>query len=340
MKTTALQFPRGGAVIMNTIRRILVPIGDFRVGSRPVIDKAAQLAAAWGAEVELFHDIYVAVPVEALGTPGFSLAVLKSQSKRAALDALERLAAPLRARGLKVSIAAAYDYPPYEAIVRRALSTGADLIVVPRRDAHRLPAVLGYTDWELLRLSPVPVLLVKSSASYRRPIVLAAIDPTHAFAKPSGLDQRILEESTTFSHALHGSLHVVHAYLPAPLLPPPTVKWHKGSSERLRRPSRTDARQLFARALRKTAIPVSHRHLLQGDSVEVIAAAARKTHSAIVVMGAVSRSGLKRLFIGNTAEKVMDELRCDLLVVKPAHFACRIPRARRGIEFFSAALHA
>lgn len=325
---------------MKTIRRILVPIGDFRAGSRPVIDKAAHLASAWGAEVELFHDIYVAVPVEALGTPGFTLAVLKSQSKRAALDALERLAAPLRARGLKVSTAAVCDYPPYEAIVRRAIATGASLIVAPRRDAHRLPAVLGYTDWELLRLSPVPVLLVKSSASYRRPIVLAAIDPTHAFAKPSGLDQRILEEGTRFSQALHGSLHVVHAYLPAPLLPPRAVELHKSSSERLRRPAKADARQLFARALTKTAIPLSHRHLLQGDSVEVIAAAARKTHSAIVVVGAVSRSGLKRLFIGNTAEKVMDELRCDLLVVKPAHFTRRIARARRGIEFFSAALHA
>jgi universal stress protein E len=325
---------------MNTIRRILVPIGDLRAGSRHVIDKAAHLASAWGAEVELFHDIYVAVPVEALGTPGFALAMLKSQSKRAALDALERLAAPLRARGLKVSTAAVCDYPPYEAIVRRAIATGANLIVAPRRDAHRLPAVLGYTDWELLRLSPVPVLLVKSSASYRRPIVLAAIDPTHAFAKPSGLDQRILEEGTRFGQALHGSLHVVHAYLPAPLLPPRTVEFHKSSSARLRRAAKADVRQLFARALTKTAIPLSHRHLLQGDSVEVIAAAARKTHSAIVVVGAVSRSGLKRLFIGNTAEKVMDELRCDLLVVKPAHFTRRIARACRGIEFFSAALHA
>jgi universal stress protein E len=323
---------------MNTIRRILVPIGDFRAGSLPVIDKAAQLASAWGAEVELFHDISLAVPMEALGTPGFSIRVLKSQSKRAALNGLERLAAPLRTRGLKVSTAAVCDYPPYEAIVRRAISTGSDLIVAPRRREHRLPALLGYTDWELLRLSPIPVLLVKTSARYRRPVVLAAIDPTHAFAKPSGLDQRILEESMTFSQALHGSLHVAHAYLPLPLPPPPTVGSYKSLPERVLKAAKREARQVFDRALAKTTIPVSHRHLLQGDSYAAIPAAARKTRSAIVVMGAVSRSGLKRLFIGNTAEKVMDELRCDLLVVKPAHFSLRIPRARRGIRFFSAAL--
>jgi nucleotide-binding universal stress UspA family protein len=31
----------------------------------------------------------------------------------------------------------------------------------------------------------------------------------------------------------------------------------------------------------------------------------------------MSRSGLKRIFIGNTAERVLDGLQCDVLVVKP-----------------------
>jgi universal stress protein E len=39
--------------------------------------------------------------------------------------------------------------------------------------------------------------------------------------------------------------------------------------------------------------------------------------ASLVVMGAISRSGLKRIFIGNTAEQVLDSLRCDLLIVKP-----------------------
>ncbi|MGL1102669.1 universal stress protein, partial [Vibrio parahaemolyticus] len=53
-------------------------------------------------------------------------------------------------------------------------------------------------------------------------------------------------------------------------------------------------------------------------------------HSSIVVMGAVSRSGLKRLFIGNTAERTLDLLSCDVLIVKPAQFTNHLPRGRRG----------
>ena len=56
---------------------------------------------------------------------------------------------------------------------------------------------------------------------------------------------------------------------------------------------------------------------------------ARDVRSAIVVMGGVSRSGLKRLFIGNTAERILDQLACDVLVVKPPRFASDVSRAKR-----------
>ena len=48
-----------------------------------------------------------------------------------------------------------------------------------------------------------------------------------------------------------------------------------------------------------------------------------------------SRRGLKRLFLGNTAERLLDDLRCDVLVVKPPRFATRLARARRGVFFLS-----
>ena len=49
-------------------------------------------------------------------------------------------------------------------------------------------------------------------------------------------------------------------------------------------------------------------------------------------MGAVSRSGLKRVFIGNTAERVLDDLPCDVLVVKPARSVSRVAARVRGVR--------
>jgi hypothetical protein len=50
-------------------------------------------------------------------------------------------------------------------------------------------------------------------------------------------------------------------------------------------------------------------------------------------MGAVSRSGLRRIVIGNTAERILGDLSCDVLVVKPARFVTSVSRTRRGIRF-------
>jgi universal stress protein E len=57
-------------------------------------------------------------------------------------------------------------------------------------------------------------------------------------------------------------------------------------------------------------------------------------------MGAVSRSALERVFIGGLAEKVLDRLPCDLLIVKPEGFVCpeiaelaeRSDDTREGLE--------
>ena len=40
----------------------------------------------------------------------------------------------------------------------------------------------------------------------------------------------------------------------------------------------------------------------------------------VVVMGAVARNRWKRLFIGATAERTLEHLPCDLLIVKPDWF--------------------
>ena len=45
-------------------------------------------------------------------------------------------------------------------------------------------------------------------------------------------------------------------------------------------------------------------------------------------MGAVSRSRLQEVFVGSTAERVLDRIGCDVLVVKPARFHARSCRSR------------
>jgi universal stress protein E len=317
------------------IRRILVAIKDPRARSLPALAKAAQIARACHARLELFHDLSDAVVVEALDTPA-TFKTIKHEGSRTALAGLARLAAPLRAAGLTVGTAVEWDYPAHESIIRHALRSRADLIVTPSRARHRLPALLGYTDWSLLRDSPVPVLLVKSKRGYRRPTILAAIDPLHRYSKPSGLDRNILREAHTLASALGGALDVVYAYRPQPLAPRGTALAVSRAAGTIESRTRAIARAALDRELRHSGISAARRHLIEAHPVDAIIATTRELGAAIVVMGAISRRGFKRFFIGNSAEQLLDELRCDLLVVKPAHFVTGVPRSRRGVYLTSA----
>lgn len=323
---------------MQPIRRILVAVKDPAARASPALNKAAQIAKGLHAQLTLFHDIATPLYAEALQGRGIDIASLQREVQTARREQLEKLAARLRKHGIDVDVAADWDYPPYEAIIRKAQRIAADLLVVDNHHGSgRHPArwLLAYTDWELLRLCPIPVLLVKNRRLYHRPRVLAAVDPSHTFAKPSNLDRQILRAGAQLVHALRGELHALHVFNPPlammPAMPDgPLVDLEAGREEMERA-----AQRKLERLVDGFDVKRSHCHLVQGRPNEAIPATARRERSAIVAMGVVSRSGLKRFFIGNTAEFVMDAVTADILVVKPADFDSRIPRAGRGVQILS-----
>jgi universal stress protein E len=209
-------------------------------------------------------------------------------------------------------------HPIYESILTRAANICADLIVT---DCHTglplAPSLLQLTDWELARLSPVPVLIVKRSRLYRRPRILAAVDPTHAYAKPLRLDAQILNCGASMCKALRGTLHAVHAYVPGLSGVEPASSVVAGTAFRIDAIAAAEARGGFNKVLHSSAIAAECRHLRSGHPVDCIKRVAAETAADLVVMGSMARSGLQRLLIGNTAEKLLYRLPCDLLLLKP-----------------------
>jgi len=297
---------------MSAIRRILYAVKEPDPRRDAGAAKAAALAKACGATLELFHAVSAPLFLPTEPATGASLADLKRDTLELHALRLRKLADTARHRGVEVDCFASWDYPPHEAIVRRAHETRADLIVAPCHKGSRGKSwLVRLTDFELLRVSDIPVLLFKNSEPYRRPVIVAAVDPSHTHAKPLDLDTRILHEARHVSAALRGSLHVIHVNNP---------------SFQVEKQGVEDYEELMA----GSGVPEQRRHVVSGNPVEAIPRFSRKLDAGIVVMGAVSRSGLARVFIGNTAERVLGDLPCDVLVVKPAAFGRRVSARRRG----------
>lgn len=319
---------------MRTVRRILVAIKEPKARSVPAVDKAAQIARAYGAQIELFHALSepLVLTFDGLG----DREVIEAQGVRRVhfRSRLEALAAPLRKSGITVTTHTDWDYPSGEAIVRRAARIRADLIVAEcHPGAHRGWWPLKLTDWDLLRFSAVPVLLVKSKHPWRHPVVLAAVDPSHAFAKPAKLDDQIVTAADSVRKAFRGTLHAVHAYVPVPSDAKGSEILNPEATKILKARAQAHARARTTPLFKKVKLPRARQHLVGEHPINAIPELAEKLGADLLVMGAVSRSGLKRIFIGNTAERMLDEIKCDVLVVKPPGFESRVKRVLRGPRY-------
>jgi universal stress protein E len=322
----------GAAAQRGRIRRILVAVKTDRARAWPAVVKAAQLARLLGAELVLFQALTVPLPggAEPASRRGRESEVARAM-RDSCLQTLEGLAVRLRRRGIEVRVCVDWDSPAYDAITRAAHRLHAGLIVAEQHAGWHHPAhLLHPTDWELLRRSRMPVLLVARRGPYRRPVVLAALDPDHSFAKPARLDAQILNAASELASGLRGALHAVHAYVPLPV-----AALARGTTEetvaRLKRQAAAAAREKLAASA--AGVPRSRRHIVARHPADAIVEVAAKTRSSIVVMGAVSRSGLKRLLIGSTAERVLGRLPCDLLIIRPRgeiRSTSRIARALRA----------
>lgn len=304
-------------------RTLIVALSTTDASSKPLLRKALELADRFDASLRLVHVI----------TPTYAFVPDEQQLRSKQLQAL--VDNGLRRSGVEIETTIVRDYPPADAIVRQVLKFEPDLLIAESHRHGKLArALLDQTDWELIRNCPCPLWLSKSG---RLPAaedmkVLAAIDPFHSRAKPARLDDVIMRAALRVAGGKAERIIGCHAYVPPNMVLPVGVPamaadtYLQPLSEQEFRRYEAQIRQTVERGLARYRIPPRNRLTVPGDPPSALVRAARKYHVSVIVMGAISRSAVKRFFIGNTAERVIDDVQCDVLVVKPAGFRTAVTR--------------
>lgn len=308
-------------------KSIIVVVNNPFAREQPALTKAAAIARRCGARLLLFNSFMVPQPVS--DVPMDSREQIIGAAIRQRRKRLQELASALDLRGARYVVE--WDYPAHEAIVRQVLKTKPDLLVTDSHRHGRLARLLlANTDWELMRTCPCPMWFVRSGTLPQRSKVLVAVDPRHSHAKPARLDDRLLKTAAALTEQLEGDVRVVHAYetpassIPSMLMEPIRLPI---SPERTREFIASTTR-VVNRLCAKHGIDTGECIVQEGITRDVIAAVAQRQGADLLVMGAVSRSMLKRPVIGSTAESVIDHVDCDVLVVKPAGFKTPVKRAQ------------
>ena len=304
---------------MKRFKKILCYVGG-PADSSPGLDRAAELAELNGARLTLIDVLPQSTEGPWLIVPGKP--ELEKMVVTFRIQDLEEMAARIGKRGVPVNIVVTTGNPFVE-IIRQVVNNEHDLVIKTAQGLEsRLGGLLGTTALHLMRKCPCPVWVVKPPTSERFNRVLAAVDPRPDTPGDDPLSIKVLELAASLAAMRDSKLHLVHAW------------WlHSEAMLRSRRfnmpPAEIDGLLREVRGAAEASLDALvervdlsqievESHIIKGQPYEVISGLA--SQSDIAVMGALSRTGIDGLLIGNTAERILRQVDCSVLAIKPEGF--------------------
>ncbi len=203
-----------------------------------------------------------------------------------------------------------------DAIVKELAESNYDL-VIKSADSHGFLDTMFFTptDWQLLRKSEIPVLITKDHEWPQGSSILVAVNFNDNDNQDMRLmNIRLLRNAQELAHLIGGEIHLVNA---APPIVPTAIVEIPGFtpdiySEAVTKQNR-EQMKIFAS---KHSIPEERCHILEGQPDDVIPEVARKLNACAVLIGHMGRTGISAALVGNICEEIVDEVNCDLLVIK------------------------
>jgi universal stress protein E len=260
---------------------------DPTTNRQRALERAVSVAAASGGRVHAYlcHMLPNGIPAD--DRDEFRAA------ERARHEAwLERLVEPHRSKGVDIVIEIESTEDWRSALANAAERAGADIIM---RATFRRTAlqrrVLKTTDWTLLRAARCPLLLIKTDSVDTLQHVLAAVNLKAKDAPHQQLTETVIEWAKAVAGATAAELHAVNAYQGGMnFVHPPDLAKRFGIERRCA-------------------------HVADSTPEALITETAMALGAPLVVIGSLARKGMSGAIVGNTAERLLDQLQTDVLCI-------------------------
>lgn len=226
-------------------------------------------------------------------------------------------------------------------IVRQVLRDKHDLVVVGTRDLTKLGHILyGNTSMKLMRRCPCPVLVTKPLTYVSGILGAGQHHYSHLGISPLNIlvatDFRpvsdvALQLGIALARQMDAQLHVLHV-VGYQLHDVCNIGLPDAKQEQYRRQVREQAEQALHAQLEKTEYKSlrSRIHIHLAGDVDLPDVAIQRfieTHRIhLLVMGTIAKGGIRGIMIGSTAERLLHQVSCSVLAVKPPDFVCPIER--------------
>ncbi len=275
------------------------------------IAQALWLAKTNSARLFFFH----ALPSAAINLDAETQMLLEEDhGKRTVMDHASEVVAKIAERARKEGLAAeslVVHGKSWVEMIRQVLQENHDLVIVGTRHLGPVKSFLmGSTGIKLLRKCPCPVWVTQPQQERRNASILVAHDlrPVGDLAMELGCSMAQLHDAQL--HVLHAAEYPEFDYMfPARITAEKVARYHR------------DAKQHIATQLAKfeLAQPVQVHIVTESPDFAILKHIER--HSIeLLLMGTVARVGIPGFITGNTAERLLPQIPCSVLAVKPAGF--------------------
>lgn len=306
---------------MANYQNLLVAI-DPSQDDQPALRRAVYLVKHNGGKIKAFLPIYdFSYEMTTLLSPNERTAMRSSMINQRIAWISEQCKSYIEEQHIPIEIKVVWHNRPFEAIIQEVIREEHDLLLKMAHQHDKLESVIFTpTDWHLLRKCPCPVWMVKDRPWPENGNVLVAVNLSSEELYHDPLNQKLVRETLLLASQVNQKdVHLVGAYPAAPVniaieLPDFDPGVYNDSIRGQHLIAMKAIRQEFG-------ISEEFTHVEKGLPEQVISDVAERLHAGIVVLGTVGRTGISAAFIGNTAEHVIDHLRCDLLAIKPDGYA-------------------
>ncbi len=231
---------------------------------------------------------------------------------------MQELADSAAKAGVAVRTSISHERPEADMVIDKAEE--CDAILVVKGTHWHTPserATFAYTDWRLIRRLERPLWFVKPVEWREKPVIIAAVDPTHAKDEEHKVDHAIVSSAQDIAERCDGEVLLLHTYQRLEEIGTRatwTFKPVRLPIDEIDKKIREEHRKALETFARECGIDEKAVNQLPGRAHEILPMFARSNESDLVVMGGVARSRLKRR-VGSTAAQALDHLPCDVLIV-------------------------
>ena len=196
----------------------------------------------------------------------------------------------------------------WEELIRSAGNRPDSMLICGTRDEGTVRRVVfGSTGLKLLRLAPGTVWLVKPREDDN--------DSTDIIAATDGgsVGADVIVTAVNLAKSLDARLHIVHA-----------IEGGTATPEVLQQAEAVVQQQLASTDYRTLPFGVKV-HIKSGSSDQCILDAVKEVNADLVVLGTSSKTGVSGLLPGSTVERLLPELSCSVMAIKPEGFRSMLP---------------